>query len=297
MAHHRGVVRQHWSRVAADVRDVASGIRDSHGIIATSWDTAYTVTASPARGKRFYLVQDYEPLFSPAGSESMLAEATYELGLHGITAGAWLARKLRVDHGMECDFFPFGCDVETYRLVEDSLAAWARDGVAYYCRPRTARRGHELAILALTRLAEQCPGTPIHFFGDRIRRLPFEAQQHGLLSPAELNELYNRCAAGLVISATNVSLVPWEMLSAGCVPVVNDATHNRMVLGDADVEYAAASPGAMAGALAALLQVSLSKRMRRAALAARSVNDASWPAAGQKVEEVLCREVERAVKA
>jgi hypothetical protein len=37
-------------------------------------------------------------------------------------------------------------------------------------------------------------------------------------------------AVGLVLSATNMSLVPYEMLAACCIPVVNDAEHNRCVL-------------------------------------------------------------------
>ena len=45
-----------------------------------------------------------------------------------------------------------------------------------------------------------------------------------------------------MLSATNVSLVPHEMLAAGCIPVVNDAEHNRMVLDNAHVAYAPATP-------------------------------------------------------
>ena len=71
---------------------------------------------------------------------------------------------------------------------------------------------------------------PIHLYGEPAGRLPFAATEHGLLPPEQLNTLYNRCIAGLVLSATNVSLVPHEMLAAGCIPVVNDAEHNRIVL-------------------------------------------------------------------
>ena len=48
---------------------------------------------------------------------------------------------------------------------------------------------------------------------------------------------------------TNVSLVPHEMLSAGCIPVVNEAEQNRVVLDNPFVRYAPPTPQALAGAL------------------------------------------------
>ena len=85
-------------------------------------------------------------------------------------------------------------------------------------------------MIALDLFAECHPEVDIHLFGLEGKRLPFAAINHGLQTPEQLNELYNRCIAGLVLSATNVSLVPHEMLAAGCIPVVNDADHNRVVL-------------------------------------------------------------------
>src|SRR4029453_12948650 len=76
---------------------------------------------------------------------------------------------------------------------------------------------------------------------------------HGVMTPAELGRLYNRCAAGLVLSATNVSLVPHEMLAAGCIPGVNDAEHHRIVLDNDHVAYAPATPHDLAEALGRLV--------------------------------------------
>ncbi len=88
---HRRTIRSWWPWVRAEVRDTAGGIEDSHVIFATSWETAYPVLASPAKGRRCYFVQDFEPSFYPAGSHAILAEATYRFGFHGVTAGRWLA--------------------------------------------------------------------------------------------------------------------------------------------------------------------------------------------------------------
>ncbi|WP_397187313.1 rhamnosyltransferase WsaF family glycosyltransferase [Nocardioides ochotonae] len=284
---HEEIVREHWPDVRAEVRHLADGIADAHVIVATGWETAYAVLGSPARGVRCYLVQDLENLFYPAGSSAMLAEATYRFGLHGITAGPWLAERLRADHGMSADHFDFGCDLDTYRGPMSAVTTPSRSGVAYYCRPGTPRRGHELAVLALTRFARECPDVPIHCYGSTVRDLPFAAQQHGRLSPAELGELYRRCTAGLVLSATNVSLVPWEMLAAGCLPVVNEAEHNRAVLDNEHVRYTVASPGAIARSLVELVRSPQDVQRERAVAAASSVRSVSWAEAGRTVVTLL----------
>jgi O-antigen biosynthesis protein len=281
---HRATVARVWPQVRAEVHDVRDGIADSHAVLATCWESVYPVLASPAAGARMYFVQDYEPLFYAAGSNSMLAEATYRFGLHGITAGRWLAQKVAAEHGMTADHFDFGCDTATYRLDTSPGAERRRDSVSYYCRPATARRAHELAMAALELFAEQRPDVPIHLYGQRLPSLPFRATQHGLLTPAELDALYNRSIAGLTLSATNVSLVPHEMLSSGCIPVVNDAEQNRVVLDNDLVRYAGAAPFDLAAALVELCDRPPTERAARARAAAQSVSGSSWSDAGRQVE-------------
>jgi O-antigen biosynthesis protein len=279
---HRETVRGWWPSIKADVRDAAQ-IEDAHAIFATSWPTAYTVLASPARGARFYLVQDFEPSFYPAGSEALLAEATYRFGFHGVTAGRWLADRLTREYGMPADHFEFGCDLDRYSLDPSA----ERTGVCYYARFSKPRRAYELGIVALELFAERHPDVDIHFFGDVAPGLPFRAVNHGSLPPAELDVLYNRCIAGLVLSATNVSLVPHEMLASGCLPVVNDAEHNRIVLDNDEVVYVPPTPFELADALCALVERPAAERAEAAQAAARSVVSRSWADAGLQVEQAV----------
>lgn len=290
---HREIIRNHWPEVRAGIHDLDAGIADSHAVVATGWESAYDVLGSPARGRRCYLVQDLEPMFYPAGSAALLAAATYDFGMHGLTAGPWLAERLRTDHDMTADHFDFGCDLEVYRPREDEPAV-RRDGIAYYCRPGTPRRAHELALLALTRFARLHPDVPIHCYGTVVADLPFPAIQHGRLTPVELGALYRRCVAGLVLSATNVSLVPLEMLAAGCVPVVNDAAQHRAVLDNPQVRYATPTPRDLSEALADLVGQPLPALDQRARAAADSVEDVGWDRAGAQVEQALLRVVARA---
>jgi O-antigen biosynthesis protein len=283
---HRKTVRSWWPELQADVRDTANGIEDCHALFATSWETAYPVLTSRAKAARFYLVQDFEPSFYPAGSEALLAEATYRFGFHGITAGRWLAQMLQNDYDMPADHFDFGCDLVRYQI--DRTAS--RTGVCLYSRPSTPRRAFELAVAALDLFAERHPEVDIHLYGESVRSLPFAATDHGTVTPDQLNDLYNRCIAGLTLSATNVSLVPYEMLAAGCIPVVNDAEHNRIVLDNPEVVYAPATPFDLAGALAALVERPSIDRAAAADAAAASVQGASWQDAGAVVERAI-REV------
>ena len=71
----------------------------------------------------------------------------------------------------------------------------------------------------------------INTFGLPARRLPFPARVHARLTPAQLNEVYNRCATALALSFTNISLIPYELLAAGVLPVLNDWPGARAVLG------------------------------------------------------------------
>ena len=92
-------------------------MEDAHAVVATSWPTAYPVFNARCAGKRFYFVQDFEPYFHPVSTLSVLAENTYRMGFHGITAGRWLTEKLREEYCMEADYFDFGCDISCYNCL------------------------------------------------------------------------------------------------------------------------------------------------------------------------------------
>jgi glycosyltransferase involved in cell wall biosynthesis len=293
---HRRTIRTWWPDVKAEVRDLADGIEDADAIVATAWQTAYSVLGSPAKGTRFYFVQDFEPLFYPAGSEALLAEATFRFGFHHITAGAWLAERLRAEYGVPADHFEFGCDLDRYHLARGPEADSARTGVCYYCRPSTPRRAHEMAVMALDLFAARHPEVDIHVFGEPIKGLPFRTVEHGIVTPSGLNDIYNRCVAGLALSATNASLVPHEMLAAGCLPIVNDADHNRIVLDNPHVVYAPSTPFGLASALSCAIERPGTERASLAARAAESVRSRSWDEAGAAVEAVICRVVQAGVR-
>jgi glycosyltransferase involved in cell wall biosynthesis len=278
-----GVAREHYG-LTGTIADIRDGMRDADAVVATSWSTAYPVFNAGCAGKRFYFVQDFEPYFEPVGAYSVIAENTYRMGFHGITAGAWLAQKLSREYGMQTDYFPFGCDTSLYRHDPASR----RSAVAFYVRTGTPRRGTELGLLALELFAKRQPQVQIHLFGERLENLNFKCINHGVVPPAKLNEIYNQCLAGLCLSFTNLSLVPYEMLAAGCIPIVNDAEHNRVVLGEnPQVRYSLPNPHALAAALEDLMRTPDSSALSR--MAAESVKSTTWDRAGAAVDAAFKR--------
>ena len=278
--YYKSIVRDYY-KFSGTVASVDDGMGDAHAVIATSWTSAYPVFNARCSGKRMYFVQDYEPYFHPVGTSALLAENTYRMGFHAITAGRWLSTKLSSEFGMAADPFDFGCDLSTYRCDADSK----RSGLVFYARPEAPRRAFELGLMTMELFAARRPDIKLHFYGDVMGKLPFRFINHGRVGTVELNRIYNKCYAGLSLSLTNVSLVPHEMLAAGCIPVVNDGEQNRIVLNNPFVRYVAPYPAALAAELEKL--VSTPEFAALAQSAAGSVREASWDDAGAVVDTIL----------
>lgn len=246
LTHARRVLRDYFPAVRADLEAFDGHAPDADILVATSWPTAWAVASAKSDALRAYLIQDYEPWFYAAGSHAAMAARTYELGLLGVAIGEPLAALVRDLHGMDCLSFNFGVDTARFFRRDDR-----RDGVLFYGRPETPRRGFELGAAALRHFAQARPTARIHVIGGTApsRWLPNGSIQHGVVGHDELNDIYNRSRAGLVLSFTNVSLLPMELLAAGCRPVMNDSWMARQVLSDLPVRYAPSDPVSLARVL------------------------------------------------
>ena len=260
---------------------------DVDAIVATGWETAYPafLDASPAR--RVYFVQDFEPLFYAVGTESTLAENTYRFGFSAITAGGWLARKLSDEFGMTTTHYDFAADRSSYSYLNSER----RKEIFFYARPGTQRRGFELGLMALELFARARPDYRINLGGEDVARfaIPFEYNNLGNVPVAELNAVYNRCAAALVLSMTNMSLLPLELIAAGVIPVVNDGPNNVQVSDNPFIEYAATAPHALAQRLIDI--VDREDLPEHARAAAESIDGSGWQHSGEQFmaafEEVM----------
>jgi O-antigen biosynthesis protein len=190
-------------------------------VMATGWQTVHRTLRLPDCAGRAYLVQDHEPEFYGTSAERIWAEATYRLGLHCICASQWLADLVRDRYGATTTAFDLGVDHDTYspRDVERR-----DDLVIAYARAVTPRRAVPMVLLAMEELHHRRPHIEICLFGESAPiETRFPHTNAGVLEPDALAELYSRAAVGVVLSLTNPSLVPTEMLACG-LPVVDVAS-------------------------------------------------------------------------
>lgn len=256
-------------------------------LFATGWETAYAVYNEATSAKKFYFVQDFEPYFYSIGTEYLLAENTYRLGFHGITAGGWLAEKLHRDYGMNCDHYDFGANEELYTFTNKSQ----RKEVFFYARPVTERRAFDLGIMTLELFHRQHPDYTINLAGWDVSdyEISFPYVNHKSLKLEDLSDLYNKCATGLVLSLTNMSLLPLELLACGVIPVVNDGDNNRMVSDNPYISYTQPSPADLARQMSEA--VSRKNLPKYAQMASESTKTASWSDAKELFGAVIEREL------
>ena len=269
--------------------DEANDMEPADGIFATSWETAYASFTSNVKARRFYFVQDFEPYFYPIGSLYALAENSYKFGFYGITAGGWLSTKLSRDYGMQTDHFDFGSDKSTY-FYENGKQ---RKEIFFYARPYTERRGFEVGIMALDLFHKKHPGYIINLAGWDVSnyKIPFPYVNLQTLEISQLNDVYNRCAAALVLSYTNMSLLPLELLGSGTIPVVNDGENNVLVSNNEYIVYTMNDPLSLAQSLSEV--VSRKDLVEHSKLASKSVHGATWEESGRKFVAIVERETRK----
>ncbi|NBU34140.1 glycosyltransferase family 1 protein [bacterium] len=281
------VLKDSYPKTNAKISWYNGSMAVSDAVFATGWETAYPVLNDGSKAKRFYFVQDFEPLFYPVGSEYILAENTYRFNFFGITAGNWLATKLKQDYGMQTQHYDFGSEDELYGYKNSNK----RKEIFFYARPVTARRGFELGIMALEIVAKELPDYTITLAGWDVSNydIPFGYQNLKTLPLEALSDVYNNCAAALVVSLTNMSLLPLELLACGTIPIVNKGQNNEMVSSNPYIHYADPSPAALAEAIINTVQrkdiVEYGKK------ASQSVKSSSWSKAGEIVEKTLIKEL------
>src|SRR6266699_6740302 len=230
--------------IQAPIERFCGQVADSDALIATLWTTAYAVRALGNTAQKFYFVQDLEHYFNAAGSLAEFTKDTYRWGFHGIALGNWIAEVLESEFGMPCSPFGFSYDKEIYTCNRDSRRSEGHKRVLFFARPTTERRGFELGVLALSLVAKQRPDTEFVLVGFRPRkmRFPFSAVVPGILPPADLASWYRKCDAALVLSHTNVSMLPLELMACGCPVVSNTGQNVEWLLNDKICQLAQPSP-------------------------------------------------------
>ncbi|MEY6432685.1 glycosyltransferase family 4 protein [Thioalkalicoccus limnaeus] len=285
-AHARELINTHFVPLAAEVGIGLDAMPCCEFVVATGWDTAYWAKAFTGARHRLYFVQDFEPYFYSRSSEYALAEHTYRMGFVGLTAGGWLAEKLRTRYGMTTHAFGFSFDKDRYR-PQPRLPGPRR--VFFYARHVTPRRGFDLGLLALERVHRRCPDVEFVLAGWDCSAfaIPFPYRDMGVAPLDELPGLYAQCDVALVLSLTNLSLLPLEVMACGCPVVSNRGPNVEWLLRDGEnASLADPTPDALAAAVIAVLEdADLRARLIEGGLGFAAATD--WEVEGQRVAERL----------
>lgn len=278
----------------------ASDLPAADAAICSLWTTAYALARfDGARGK-FYLMQDDETLFYPAGSTSALVEATYQFGFRAICNTMPLLRRYEASGGRGHFFTP--C-VDT-RLFHAMGRAKRRQGQPYtvfcYARPRHARNCFELITEAMSILKGRMKHrVQIFAAGDTWNPRDFGLsgiiENLGVLDYAATGALYRGCDAGTALMMTrHPSYLPMELMACGALVIANRNPDTQWLLRDGE-NCLLAEPAASSLAERieeGLLDASMSQRIVTEAQTEIARNHSNWDAAASSVLEYLRGEFE-----
>ncbi len=198
-------------------------------VVASSWDTV-AIAKKFQNAYKVYFVQDYEPYFYPFGELFLLAKRTYEQGLHMVSLGSWNKRMIE----RECN--PVSpVDAVSFPYEASEYAPMPRDFDAYRSKKtlrlavylkQYGKRLPNLLPVMLTDLSDRLMKDgitlEISYYGEAKVFKAKNGRNLGMLNKSQLHELYASSDFGIVASMTNISLVPYEMLSSG-LPVIEFA--------------------------------------------------------------------------
>jgi glycosyltransferase involved in cell wall biosynthesis len=222
---------------ALDSASAIEAIPPADYSVATLWTTAYVALKVQNTGYKFYMIQDYEPLFYPAGSTFAQAELTYRFGFYGIANTQSLRDIYEQEYGGRAVVLSPSVDTRVFYPGPD-LATDGRLRLFYYARPGVPRNGFELAVAAL-RLVKQRMGERVEIVCAGQAWNPSEFGLNGLvhvvgmLPYAKTGDLYRNCHAGLAMMMTrHPSYLPFEMMACGTLVVANRNSANTWLLRD-----------------------------------------------------------------
>lgn len=220
--------------------------------ICTFWVSAYFLLRFNQTKRKYYFIQDYEPLFYEGGSTSALAESTYRFGFEGIVNTPGLLRAINQRHGLQGISFTPAVDSRYYYPPKQKDNKRLR--IFFYARPNNPRNAFSLGIMIIQILLKE--------YGDKIEivtagsnwkekkfDLKKEVTNLGLLKGSqEVGDLYRSCDIGFVyMLSKHPSYQPFEFMATGVATVTNNNEDNLWLLKDGtNCLISEPSPAAMA---------------------------------------------------
>jgi len=203
-----------------------AAVPDADYSVATLWTTAYTVLKIKNTRIKIYMIQDWEPLFYPAGSTMAQVELTYKFRFYGI-ANTISLKNLYDNFGLnKTVVLSPAVDLNLFNPpLNNKRPQSSPKKLFYYARPDTPRNCFEIAINAL-KIVKSTLGSDVEILcaganwdpndfdlGDKITCL-------GMLPFKKTAQLYKTVHVGLALMMTkHPSYLPFELMASGVLLV------------------------------------------------------------------------------
>ena len=206
---------------------------------ATLWTSAFSLLKFEKTRGKFYFIQDYEPLFYPAGTHYALAEATYRFGFYGIINTPGLYHFITNKYDMTAEYFVPAVDHHIFFPMEQSLRGETKKlKLFFYGRPQHDRNAFDLAV-ATARKIKAVLGRKIQIVSAGSEWNPSDygvsgvVENIGLLGYRETAELYRTSDFGLILMFTkHPSYLPMELMASGSIVITNNNEATSWLLRD-----------------------------------------------------------------
>lgn len=252
-------------RVQAEIKDwfdyspkdvlVATSVpEDFFAVFATAWNTARFASRQKCAHK-FYFIQDFEPWFYPMGEMYLKAEATYRYELKPITIGRWLSKKVESFYSHEVPYCDFGVS-DLYAVQEQNLNR--EYAVCAIYQSNKDRRLSGMLFDAIKLLLKLDDKVVVYLYGEDATLPIRDPRVHclGILTAEECASLYARCVAGVSLSVTNPSRLPFEMLSSGLSVIEINRENNLFDFPEGSIHLAEPSACGIASSILEVLSTS-----------------------------------------
>ena len=268
---------------------------DADVSIATLWLTAFSVANLTNSRRRFYLIQDFEPMFYPAGTNYALAEQSYRLGLYGLCNTDRLLDLYQQRYGGSgASFMPAVDDMVFHARGRRAVADDGPVRIFLYSRPGHWRNCWEMASLALREIKKRF-GAEVHIvtagswanqehLGEGIQHL-------GLLDYRDTGRLYRTCDIGIALTVSaHPSYLPLELMACGVPVVAFDNPAGDWILHDEEnCLRTAQTVEGLVEALSRLVEDSeLRSHLSQRAVADVAARHSDWETALGGIYESLC---------
>jgi glycosyltransferase involved in cell wall biosynthesis len=251
-------------KITVFTEDKAKGLAElpaSDIAFCTIWVSAYLLLRFNKTKRKYYFIQDYEPLFYVAGSTYALSESTYRWGFRGIVNTPGLLAAVNQRHGMEGVSFIPAANHDVF-FPDPDRKPNKRIRIVFYARPLNPRNSFNLSILAAKHLLDK--------YGDRIEVIAagadgWDEAEYGLKGRItnlgliktlkEVADLYRSCDIGYAYMMNKHTTYQFfDYTSCGVATVMNqNEDHHWLHKHEQNCLLAEPSPAAMAEQIGRLI--------------------------------------------